>query len=67
MEEIDIYIVNQGATVPYVIATPPSRDPWLINSPWQFILSATFGPYGSIDSDPVTVPFLDPCFDTIVL
>lgn len=69
MDEIDpsVYVINAGATVPYVSATPPSRIPWLQNSPWQFILKATYGSYGSVNSSPITVPILDPCFTTIIV
>jgi hypothetical protein len=67
--EIDsnVYTVFQNAAVPYVIATPPSRNPWLINQPWNFALKATYNIYGSVTSDPVKVPILDPCFTTIII
>jgi hypothetical protein len=31
------------------------------------VLEATFGIYGSVSSDPITVPILDPCFTTIIV
>lgn len=69
LQEIDpqVYVINVGASVPYVKATLPTRNPWLTNQPWHFILKATFGSYGSVNSDPITVPILDPCFSTIVV
>ena len=62
----NLFFINVDASIPFVRFTLPTRDPWLINQPFEFILEAIYGDaQGAITiSDPIDVTVIDPCFKT---
>lgn len=59
-----LFTISTDASIPYVRYTLPSRDPWLINSPFDLTLEASYGRYGSAVSEPIAQAVIDTCFTT---
>ena len=65
--DVTVYSVDAVTTpaTPFVIGTPPARDPWALQT-FDFYIVAILGDFATATSAPITLTVNDPCISTTV-